>query len=421
MKIKTITLYKFRNYDEEVIDVQSGINVFFGDNAQGKTNILEAVYLCACARSHRTAKDIDLINKQSDFYKIKIDFVDQQQVEDTLEITYQNAVPGHPDKVRAQRIIHHNGFKLNRVSDMMGLFHAVIFAPEDLMIIKEGPSVRRRYIDLLISQVRPSYFVHLQQYSLLLSQRNKLLKQYRHQNKGHVKPLSDTEKMQIETWDEALAKQAAAIMVQRRLYIERVQQWAAKAQEEISYGKEVLNVRYKSIPGIDHNNSEDELISQINNKLKTILNDDIDKGVTTIGPHRDDIEISLNDEQIKPYASQGQQRSAVLALKIAELHILKEDIGESPVLLLDDVMSELDENRRAALLNHIDDAQIFVTCTDASHISESLSLSREYNNFNKVKKAYSNEIPGDGETSQSTNNHRSFTYFHVSDGHIMPR
>ena len=413
MIIKKLELVHFRNYKEQVIDVHPGINVFFGDNAQGKTNILEAIYMCACARSHRTAKDIDIIERNEDFYKIKILFEDKHQLEEEIEMIFMDAVHGHPERTRSRRVVNHNGLRLSKIGDLMGLFHAVIFAPEDLMIVKEGPSVRRRYIDLLISQVRPSYFSHLQQYSQLVSQRNQLLKQFRHQRRNAHNKLNESEQIQIEIWDEALADHAAAIIVQRRNYAERIHKWSEITQHELSIGKEKLNVKYKSVPGIDYNIGEKELSEAIKMKLKTNLYDDIEKGITSSGPHRDDLEISLNGDQIKPYASQGQQRSAVLSLKIAELHILREEIGEAPVLLLDDVMSELDENRRSALLNHIEQSQIFVTCTDASHITE--SMKSYYDKFNP-------DICDDNGSDDQHERMRCqniFSYYEVKDGQIV--
>ena len=176
MIITKITLNQFRNYLDQEITTSPGINVFFGDNAQGKTNILEAVYLCTCARSHRTARDSDLILHDKDQYGVKIEFICQNGSTESVEIRFLDAVNGDAQRSRSLRQIYHNGLKLDRISDMMGLFHAVIFAPEDLMIVKEGPATRRRYLDLLISQIRPGYFVHLQQYNKIINQRNRLLK-----------------------------------------------------------------------------------------------------------------------------------------------------------------------------------------------------------------------------------------------------
>lgn len=410
MFVKQIELHNFRNYEKQVIDVQQGINVFFGNNAQGKTNILEAIYLCACARSHRTARDSDLIRHEDNKYQVSLVFQDQQGVEDEINISFLDAVSGDSQRTRSQRIVLHNGLRLQRIGDMMGLFHAVIFAPEDLMLVKEGPATRRRYIDLLISQVRPSYFVHLQQFSQYLAQRNKFLKLLRSQHKSSSNRLNQQEEMQMDVWNQALAEQAALIMMQRYTYIKRVEFWAKKTQNELSSGKEELNVKYKTVSGIDLNEKEKLITEGYLKKLKNMIYEDIERGITGIGPHRDDLELSLNGEGLKPYASQGQQRSTVLALKIAELHILREEIGESPVLLLDDVMSELDENRRDSLLSHIDDAQIFVTCTDAGQVSKVL--------LNNEHPEQDNESSSFSKHEKEHSDKRSIGYYHVEQGSV---
>lgn len=395
MNVEKINLTTFRNYKKEDIDVHPGINVFFGENAQGKTNILEAIYLCACARSHRTARDTDLIMRGDDQYCVDLLFVDQQKTEERITIHYLDSVTGDPSRQRSQRQIFQNGMKLNRIGDLMGLFHAVIFAPEDLMLVKEGPSTRRRFIDLLISQLRPSYFLHLQHYSQYLAQRNQLLKQYRNSLRRQDGKLNDQQMLQLEIWDQAMSKEAAAIMLQRHYFSARISKIAEKSQNEISSGKEKLKVKYKSTAGIAIDNGIDDVSNQLYEKLKTNIYEDIERGNTLYGPHRDDLEMSLNGEGLKPYASQGQQRSSVLALKLAELQILREETGEPPVLLLDDVMSELDEQRRNRLLSHINESQVFITCTDADQVVRMLRHEHDESDAR-------------------------ISYYHVHQGHVLP-
>lgn len=368
MIIRSIELADFRNYEHQLIETDPGINVIYGDNAQGKTNILEAVYLCACARSHRTSRDSDLIRHGTGRYQVKLAFTNQNGSEDELEIEYIEALAGDPQRTRSQRIVRQNGLKLEKISELMGLFHAVIFAPEDLMLVKEGPATRRRYMDLLISQVRPSYFLNLQQYTRLLLQRNKLLKQLRDKGIGRQSSLDDQSRLQMEVWNEALADQAAALIEQRMIYAGRISELAGEAQSKISSGKEKLYIRYRTVAGIKGEAKSVEIKKIYLEKLNATMTDDLDRGTTGIGPHRDDLELSLDGDGLKPFASQGQQRSAVLSLKLAELAIIRQDTGEAPVLLLDDVMSELDENRRVSLLHNINDAQVFVTCTDARQV-----------------------------------------------------
>ncbi len=399
MNIRRIELASFRNYKQQVIETNPGINVFYGDNAQGKTNVLESVYLCACARSHRTARDSDLIRHDDDFYRVAIDFTSHNGAEETVEIEYIEAVPGDPGRSRSQRRVSHDGLKLDRIGQLMGIFNAVIFAPEDLMMIKEGPSTRRRFLDLLISQVRPSYFGALQQTTRLLMQRNKLLKNLRDKQYAQKMKLDDSDMMQLDIFNQALAKHAAQVIHQRLIFTQKVGDLAGEAQFKISSGKEKLYVKYKTIAGLSHDNSIEEIYSKYYSKLKSNVYDEIDKGITTSGPHRDDLEMSLDGDQMKPFASQGQQRSAVLSLKLAELAILRQETGESPVLLLDDVMSELDEKRRISLLENIHEAQVFVTCTDAHQVVS--EIEKEYHNDEEIEKK---EHP--------------FTFFHVEDGTV---
>ncbi len=399
MIIREIELTDFRNYERLSIDVDSGINVFFGDNAQGKTNILEAIYLCACARSHRTARDSEIIRHLSDHYKVRIVYTNQNGSEEEIEIEYLEVVSGDPKRSRSQRIVRVNGLKLEKIGDLMGLFHAVIFAPEDLMLVKEGPATRRRYLDLLISQVRPSYFVNLQQYTRNLLQRNRLLKTFRDNRVFGQKSLDEQSLLQLDVWDQALAEQAAGLIEQRMIYAIRISESAAIAQDRISSGKEVISVRYRTIAGIRPKMNRDQIINIYYEKLKTMINDDIDKGITGIGPHRDDLELLLNGEGLKPYASQGQQRSVVLSLKLAELDILRRDTREAPVLLLDDVMSELDESRRISLLENIKDAQVFVTCTDAQQV------------VNEIRRDHLN-------TNRQGDDNSQFSFFKVDQGTV---
>jgi DNA replication and repair protein RecF len=292
--------------------------------------------------------------------------------------------------------------KLERVSDMMGLFHVVIFAPEDLMLIKEGPATRRRYLDLLISQVKPSYFIHLQQFARILSQRNMLLKQLREKGQAKQKKINPDFNDQMAVWDETLAQEGSFLIKQRQVYANRIEEYAEKAQKNITSGKEKLSVKYKTVSGIDPNKSNKEIYHQYIKRLKRKIYDDIEKGVTADGPHRDDLILSLDEAEVKAFASQGQQRSAVLALKLSELMILTEETGETPVFLLDDVMSELDEKRRKGLLNNINDAQVFVTCTDKEPLMKELKWANQV-----LKTKEKKEI--------------QWSIFNVKEGNVMPK
>lgn len=361
MQVERIELTGFRNYGNLDIRVYPGVNVFYGDNAQGKTNILESIYMCACARSHRTARDVDIIRHDDDFYSIKLTFTNLTGREE-LVVSFQEADANNPDRPRALRTVTHNGAKLPRVADMMGLFHAVIFAPEDLMLVKEGPATRRRFLDLLLTQVRPAYFNDLATYSKLLSQRNAVLRRIR---ETRADAATDGE---LEVWDDQMAEAGARLIHVRSALAARVAAAAAREHARISSDAERLLVRYRTVPGLREEDGVREIAAKYRARLRLAACDDAEKGMTAQGPHRDDLELGLDGEGLRPFASQGQQRSAVLALKLAELQVLEEETGEPPVLLLDDVMSELDARRRNALVEGMGASQVFVTATDAAHV-----------------------------------------------------
>ena len=390
--------------------VEPSINVFFGENAQGKTNIIEAIYLCACARSHRTSKDKELIFHGENGYRVEIDLMahrfrplflcreneevlsgdriyltqeKKEQIrkenyyEESLALSFSEASDGPEGIKRARRIAEHDHVPLERISDFMGIFHAVIFAPEDLLLIKEGPSVRRRYMDLLISQVRPCYFHDLLTYSKLLQQRNKTLKMLRQRQGIHT--LSLAEESEIEIWDYPLAEAAARLLSERIHFSKKIKEIAGEKHEQISGGRESLFIKYKTVTGLlteeimaDPDLHLDRMAKYLVDKWRESHQDDYEKGNTSVGPQKDDLELSLDGDGLRAFASQGQQRSAALALKLAELKILRDETGEMPVLLLDDVFSELDAGRRTCLLSNLADAQVFITCTDKALIEKEL-------------------------------------------------
>lgn len=409
MQVCGIELNNFRNYKELSLKFDSDISVFYGENAQGKTNILEAIYLCSCLRSHRTSKDIEMISHDETDFDVVLNYIDDNQISsqkiikdhdaqgftimqsnniepfiETISVSYYESITGDPNRVKNKRIIKHNGILLPRMSELMGLFHAVIFAPEDLMMIKEGPATRRRFVDILISQIRASYFSELGNYNKILIQRNSLLKQIRD---GRV----ERDYEQLVVWDIALAMSAAKIIATRLDFTKKISEIASKYHKKITSGKEEIYVKYKTISGISNNDSVDMIKNKIEEKLKSMFYEDVERGSTIYGPHRDDLEISLDGEGIRPFASQGQQRTAVLSLKMAELEIIKMETGDTPILLLDDVMSELDSTRRKMLLSSIGNAQIILTCTDKSHVVED----------------FINETPN-----------RTIRYYHVQNGTV---
>lgn len=430
MYITSIHICNFRNYRRLDVSVEPSINVLYGENAQGKTNLIEALYLCACARSHRTAKDRELILHGESQYTVEIVLAphgdtsrnegdravapslssndrkspSHTNYEETITLTYQDASDGVSGPIKPKRIAYQDHVPFEKISDFLGLFHAVIFAPEDLLLIKDGPSVRRRYLDLLISQVRPRYFHDLSTYSRLLQQKNKTIKNLRQRKSLHT--LTEAEISELEIWDYPLAEAAAGILVERILFIERIRRIAGEKHEQISGGKEHLFVRYRTVPGLltdeiqtDPSGERTVIRDFLLSRWKSSEQDDYEKGSVTYGPHRDDLELSLDGDGLRAFASQGQQRSAALALKLSELKILREETGENPVLLLDDVFSELDASRRACLLRNIEDAQVFITCTDRTFIEKELT-----------------EV--DTDTADGNGKPWNITFFRVEDGAV---
>lgn len=387
MRVLSLHLENFRNYTALDLEFGSRVNVLYGDNAQGKTNVIEALYLSASVRSHRTSKDKELIFHGKDYYKVSIEIQSDQHNlhSESLALSFFDADKSIGAVYKKRRMAFHNSIELDKISRYFGLFNAVIFAPEDLLLIKEGPSVRRRFMDILISQIRPSYFYDLQQYSRFLNQRNRVLKQIRSSTGKIIKNQSIPE---LDAWDSCMAPYAARIIIQRKHFSKRIAEYAARFHSNISNQKENLELRYHTVTGLNEVGEEintlimpnadpnpeimNDIETHLLNKWRQTQTDDIEKGVTGFGPHRDDLEMSLNNLSIRLYASQGQQRSAALALKLSELSILQEETDEMPVLLLDDVFSELDACRRMALLKSIGEAQVFITCTDRDFVSKEL-------------------------------------------------
>lgn len=398
MRVTKIELKNFRNYSHLEQEFNPGAQIMYGKNAQGKTNILEAIYLCTCARSHRTGKDIELVQQGKDDYDVLVKFITDKEIEEEIRIHYLAAISGDPLRLKPIRHIYHNGVRLERVGDMMGLFNAVIFAPEDLQIIKDGPSARRRFLDLLISQLYPPYFQDLLQYQHLLTQRNNLLKKLR---EDYTTRNDATEyNLNLAVWDEQIANCSACIINRRQDTLNEINILANEAISQITGLKEELCLRYKTVGSVSRTSSLDEIRELMQTRLQDQSADDISKGFTGIGPHRDDLLFTLNGNEVRPYASQGQQRSVVLALKLAELLLLRHRTGESPVLLLDDVMSELDSSRRFRLLQTIDKHQSFITCTDLSQVlhecgSDASSLADIVDDYSifEVDNATVTEIP----------------------------
>ncbi len=358
MKINKIYAVNFRNYSSCNLDFSSMINVFYGQNAQGKTNILEAIFYSSFGMSHRTFTEDDLLKISCKEMAVGVEYESFSGVHDIKIKKYQQLG-------RNKKEIFLDGTKV-RPKEHYGSLNVVMFSPEDLQLVKGEPSLRRRFFDMQIAQTDPIYYDLLVKYNRVLQQRNKLLKEIR-DNGGTPQ--------QLEPWNKEFIMLATAIAKKRQLALEKLQAIAGEIYSSITGNKEILTIKYE----LKANNGEllypesDFSAWEIfyTNKLKERERIDILRGNTGIGPHRDDIVLLLNDMSLKSFGSQGQQRSGALALKLSQLEYVRREIGEFPVLLLDDVMSELDNNRRAQLLLFIDGrVQTFITVNDRELIPE---------------------------------------------------
>ena len=344
MYVTGLQFKNYRNLDDGIIIPGEKINVIYGNNAQGKTNILESLWLFCGGHSFRGSKENEFIKFGESFARLKVKFYSQKR-EQEAEIFYSGG--------KKEVIV--NGVKKHSSASLIGKYTAVIFSPEDLTLVKRGPSARRRFLDSAVCREKFQNAVIISRYNQTLNQRNALLKDiYKHPEL----------KAMLDIWDEKLCQLGAKIIFQRLDYIEKITEYAKNYHVGISDNKENLEIKYISTCSAKMGESTEEIY----NKLKTALNnnveDDCRTGFTNIGPQRDDFDIIINQKKAKMFASQGQQRSAVLSLKLAEAKVLSELTGENPVILLDDVLSELDKKRQSFLLNKISKYQVFITCCD---------------------------------------------------------
>lgn len=345
MKIKSIEIENFRNIEHISLDFEN-VNIIYGENAQGKTNLIEAIYLFSGSKSFRGAKDCDLIKFGNEFAKLKIDFESRER-EQTAELF-----------IDGKRNAILNGIKKRSAAALGEEIKAVIFSPVHLSMIKDGPAERRKFVDGALCQIKSNYSSVLKGYNRSLMQRNVVLKDI---------SFNANLRSMLYIWDTSLAKDGAKIIYQRQKYIEAILPFAKEIFKGISGGKEEIDIVFNGefdYRGLNLQQIEEKLLKKLNENHNT----DILNKITKVGPHRDDIDILINGKSARLYGSQGQQRSCVLALKLAEASLLKEKTNEEPVALLDDVMSELDEKRQDYILNHIKDWQVFITCCDANTV-----------------------------------------------------
>lgn len=348
MRATRLKLNYYRNYETLDLKPESGLNVIVGENAQGKTNAVEALFFCAFGRSHRTPRDQELINRGMSGAYVGLE-AQTKSGERRIEMKLR---AGERKKVFLDRL------ETKRTGELMGVINVVMFSPEDLELIKGAPAERRRFLDMELSQIRPAYYYRLQQYNSALKQRNALLKG----EPGRERPTAVRElRDQLYVWDEQLAAAGADVMRMRMDFTRRLASVAEALHYRISGGRERLQVSYEA--SVDASEYGGNLRGALEEVLYASAYEDIRRGYTTVGPHRDDLSVTFGGESVRTYGSQGQQRTAALSLKLSELQLLKEEKGEAPILLLDDVLSELDDPRQRALVEAMEGCQCFLTCT----------------------------------------------------------
>lgn len=335
MFIKSLEVLNFRNYVHEKTDFASGLNLIVGANGQGKTNLIEAICMLSTGRSFRTSKEKEMVGFGKDSFIVRA-MVHSSNREYKIEIKVGKEI---------RKAVNINSIPIEKITDLLGIFNVVIFAPEDLKLVKEGPGERRGFMDREISQLRPLYYSDISSYRKALMQRNNLLKNQR------------IDEALIEVYEEQMAVLSWRIMKIRKEFIDKIAPIAQKNHSKISGEKEILSIFYEA----DLNASS---VQEIKDCFKKNRNEDIRRKTTTVGPHRDDLGIKINGTDIRSYGSQGQKRSAAISMKLSEIELIYDEKKEYPVVLLDDIFSELDLGRQRMLMENLKQIQTFVTTTD---------------------------------------------------------
>ena len=334
MYVESLALENYRNYAHLSVNLSPGINIFFGDNAQGKTNVLEALYMCATTKSHRGSRDREIIRFGEEEAHIRM-LLSKEHVRHKIDV--------HLKKNKSKGIAI-DGIPIRKSGELFGLVHMICFSPEDLAMIKNGPGERRRFLDLELCQLDKVYLHNISNYNKIVNQRNNLLMEI-----GFDSALKDT----LDIWDMQFERYGKCIIEGRKKFIRELNLIISEIHSKLTGGSEKLVVEY--VPFVN----EDELGSALSEYRKK----DIKYKCSCAGPHKDDLVFNINGKDVRKYGSQGQQRTAALSLKLSEIELVKKIIKDKPILLLDDVLSELDSNRQNFLLNSIGDIQTIVTCT----------------------------------------------------------
>ncbi|HAS91750.1 MAG TPA: DNA replication/repair protein RecF [Clostridiales bacterium] len=348
MIVKKLIIKNYRNFKEAEAELNNSLNIFIGDNGQGKTNLMEAIYIASIGRTFRLNSENELINFFENKSSVEI-YIEKNNYKIKIEILLE--------KNKKKQVII-NGVKLEKTSEMIGILNNVIFTPDDMKIIKGSPVERRRFINIDISQIKPKYKYLLNKYKKVTTERNLLLKNY--YTKCENKDI-------ISIWNDYLVNTGTEISLYRNEYINKLKKAATDIYSSISGNKEKLDILYLSNIGCI--TDRDEVKKIFYDKINKNFNNEILKGISLYGPHKDDLIIKINGKECKYFGSQGQQRSVILALKLAEIEIIKEETGEYPILLLDDVLSELDNKRKSYLIEHIKNIQTIITSTDEHELN----------------------------------------------------
>jgi DNA replication and repair protein RecF len=348
LRIKAVRLKHFRNYAYASLELDPKLNIIIGDNAQGKTNLLEAIYVSGFAKSFRTSKESDLVNFNEELAYVSVEIERDNGVIEKIEYRINQ-------KSKKEFLV--NGINITKISELLGAVNMILFYPDDLKLIKDSPIERRKFLNRELSHISRIYCSDIIDYNKILMQRNELLKKMQ---------FHDNLEEMLDVWDEQLCDKGSRIIVKRLSFIEKLGHISNKIHKNITENKENLKIHY--VTSIKNLENYDTIKGDLMVLLKKHREMDIRRGFTSIGPHRDDLDIMINDINIKSFGSQGQQRTAALSLKLSEIEIIKEEVGEYPILLLDDVMSELDIKRQRDLIYTLKDVQTIITTTDVTNL-----------------------------------------------------
>lgn len=338
MYFKELYLENFRNYENQKVEFSEKVNLITGENAQGKTNLIEGLYIMSIGKSFRTPRDNDMIRFGSSIARVRtISVIDGDDTE--VEICL----------IKNKKSIKIDGINIKKITDLLKNILIVVFSPDDLRIVKEEPARRRAFMDRELCQLKPVYYDDLSRYRKTLDQRNAYLRS------------GNSDEIMLNIWDEELAARGARIVGERARFVEKLDVISRNIHQSISDGREELRLDYES--SVLGESSDDDLKENFLGLLRSCRQRDEERGNTLYGPHHDDIKIVINGTDVRKFGSQGQQRSAALSLKLAEIEFIFQETGEKPVLLLDDVLSELDRVRQKKLITSFEDVQIFITAT----------------------------------------------------------